>query len=369
MRDVLLGAVSAIALVVGLSAVTAPEARRDVLPRIVPDNGGAFRELAIHFDPRAEALAGPAYRDLLRALDPSVAVWVAVKDEADFDRFLELVAAWGVQHPGRFQPAVTGRRITTWSRDRYTLLERGNERVLMVPPRPNEGNEARENDWTAPFAIAMAHGGVHVEVAPLVFDGGDLVATEDTVFATALLRGRNLEGTLGSPALLSSWLAAFTGREPVILGTEPEDVPGHHIGMFVTPIGGRVVLVGDPDLGLSLLPDDARLPLEADRSEETLETFRLVARELEERGFDVRRIPLVPLSDGLTYISYNNVLLEHRSDGLLHAYVPQLGVPALDRAGLDAYRAIGAVVHPIDASAIYAWNGTVRCLVNVLARD
>ena len=28
----------------------------------------------------------------------------------------------------------------------------------------------------------------------------------------------------------------------------------------------------------------------------------------------------------------------------------------------------GVVVHPIDASRIYVWNGSVRCLVNVLRR-
>ena len=78
--------------------------------------------------------------------------------------------------------------------------------------------------------------------------------------------------------------------------------------------------------------------------------------------------PLVPLSDRVTYVTYNNVLLERRPDGQLHAYVPQFGLPRLDAAGRRAFTNEGVVVHPIDVTRIYAQNGTVRCLVNVLDR-
>jgi hypothetical protein len=78
-------------------------------------------------------------------------------------------------------------------------------------------------------------------------------------------------------------------------------------------------------------------------------------------------VPLVPLSDGLTYVTYNNALLEHR-DGVLHAYLPQFDIPALDQAGRRLWEAQGAVVHPIRVARVYRFNGAVRCLVNILAR-
>ena len=369
MREVLAGAALALVIVLAVSLLRTPSpAPRPTPTVIVPDSGGAFRELALHFDPRTEALIGPTYRDFLRAIDPSVEVWIASETEAGFARFMVLAAEWGVPRPERFHAALVGKRITTWSRDRYTLLRRGDERLLLVPPRPNRGNEARENDWNAPFAIATAHGGVTVEVSPLVFDGGDMVATDDNVFATAVLPGRNQGGTYGDRLALLDYLRDTTGKEPVLIGDDPTRVPQHHICMIATPLGGKVVLVGDPDAGLRLLPADADLPRAVDRSEPTLETFRLVARELEKQGFDVRRVPLVPLDDGLTYVSYNNAMLERRADGKLHAYVPTFGIPPLDKAGLAVYEAAGVMVHPIDARGIYAYNGTVRCLVNVLDR-
>lgn len=110
------------------------------------------------------------------------------------------------------------------------------------------------------------------------------------------------------------------------------------------------------------------MPVAIDRRDETLQKFRNIAKELEAQGFELVRLPLVPLADGLTYITYNNVLLEHRN-GRLHAYLPQFGIAALDAAGRKAYAAVGAVVHNIRVKEIYEYNGTVRCLVNVVRRD
>ena len=140
--------------------------------------------------------------------------------------------------------------------------------------------------------------------------------------------------------------------------------------MFVTPLDGKVILVGDPDAGLRLLSpeDEARLPLPVDRNEVALSAFRRVAEELEAEGFELRPVPLVPLTDGLTYVTYNNSMLERREDGRLHAYVPVFGLRALDAAGRAAYEQADIVVHPIDVRRVYRFNGTIRCLVNVLRR-
>lgn len=368
MRSYLLGAAAAIAIVLGFSAFTG-DAPKAPPTAIVADTGAAFEEVVLQFDPEVIAEVGPTYRDLLRALSPTVSVWVAVERDAHFETFLTHASAWGLERMERFRPVVVGVPISTWSRDRYTLVRRGDRRLLLVPPRPNRGHQLRRNDWMVPAALARAAGDdVEVVIAPAIFDGGDLIATDEYVFVTALLASRNQAGDLSKPEHLTRWLEETTGRRPILLGRHEDQVPGHHIGMFLTPLGGDVVLVGDPDLGLAMLPANAELPLPVDRTEATLERFRFIARALEAAGFHLRRVPLVPLAGGLTYVTYNNSVLERREDGRLHAYVPQFGIAPLDAAGRRAYEAAGAVVHPIDVRKIYSANGTVRCLLNVLRR-
>lgn len=371
MKQILLGAVAAIVVTLGLGVVVG---RRAASPRfqIVADNGGRMRAVAIHFDPRVIPEVSESYEDLFGALPSDVEVHVIVQKRADFATFRGLLDHWHVAAPERFHPVVVGKRITTWSRDRYTLLEKDGQPVLLVPPRPTEGNPARKNDWDAPFALARAIPGLQTRTAEAMFEGGDLTATSTHVFVTALLRDRNEGGDLYDPDKLRAWLRQITGKTPILLGDSVDDVPGHHIGMFVTPLDGRRILVGDPDLGLAQFDasgaDAAQLPFPIDRREQTLQRFRNVIAQLDAEGFELIRMPLVPLTDGLTYITYNNALLEHR-DGKLHAYVPQFGIAALDRAGRRAYEAAGVVVHPIRVARIYQYNGTVRCLVNIVRRD
>ncbi len=345
------------------------EDQRPARKQIVADTGGAFVHLVIHFDPSAEAEVAPTYRDLLLAMEPTVRFTVVVAERAHFQRFGRLLRTWRIRNPSRFRPVVVGRKITTWARDRYTLLTEGRTRSLLVRPQPHHAVAARQNDWYAPFAIARARRPhLDVRIAKVTFDGGDLVATDRHVFATGLLLGRNRSTPYADPRRMTAWLRRMTGREPVLIGDSPAQVPPHHVGMFLTPLGGRRVLVGDPVAGLRLLDKDARLPLPVERRPAFLARFAFVARELTRRGFQVIRVPLVPLADGVTYVTYNNAVLERRADGRLHAYVPQFGLKALDAAGRAAYQDQGVIVHPIDVRRIYRHNGTVRCLVNVLRR-
>lgn len=366
MRDLALILVTALVL---LSRGESVEAPQRPAPEIVADTGGAFRHLVLHFDPRAEQDVAPTYRDLLRALDPTVELSIVVQRQSHFARFAKLLTRWRIPNRSRFHAVVVGRAITTWSRDRYTLLSNGHRRVLLVRPEPHRAVAARQNDWYAPFALARSLGpDTEVRIAPLTFDGGDLTATERHVFVTGLLLGRNPGRALGRPGPLRRWLRRHTGREPVLIGQSPEVVPPHHVGMFVTPLGGRTVLVGDARAGLALLPRGTKLPLPVERRPGFLRRFDFVAAELRRAGFQVLRVPLVPLSDGVTYVTYNNAVLERRRDGRLHAYVPQFGIPVLDAAGRAAFARQGVVVHPIDVRRVYRHNGTVRCLVNVLQR-
>jgi hypothetical protein len=66
-------------------------------------------------------------------------------------------------------------------------------------------------------------------------------------------------------------------------------------------------------------------------------------------------------------VTYNNVVMETRG-GETTVWVPVYGVPELDEAGLQAWRTLGVTVRPVDVSRIYRYDGSLRCLVNVLRR-
>ncbi|MBI5490485.1 MAG: hypothetical protein HY905_24330 [Deltaproteobacteria bacterium] len=344
-------------------------------PRIVPDSGGGLRELLVHWVPAHADLVLPTYRDLFAALDDDVTVRVAVERMEDFDDFvarLEGLALSPVEGPApsRLEPVVVGRPITIWSRDRFVTAELDGRPLLVVPERKITGVVERANDWIVPWVVAAAKVGPSVLAAPFVFDGGDFVSDERFVYATAVLPGRN-EGTRwGDPGTMRDALAARFDRDVLLLGASRDDVPEHHIGMFVTPIGGGTVAVGDVDLGRTLMGGgEGELPagLTADFSPSTSAKFRRVAEELRRAGLEVVPVPLVPTTTPFVFVTYNNVLLDDREDGR-HVLVPTYGLETLDAAGRAVWENLGFTVHPIDVSRLFVHGGALRCVAAVVRR-
>ena len=50
-------------------------------------------------------------------------------------------------------------------------------------------------------------------------------------------------------------------------------------------------------------------------------------------------------------------------------YLPTYGIPALDEIAVNIYAGAGYRVIPIDVSTMYTMNGSLGCLVNVMARQ
>jgi hypothetical protein len=92
-----------------------------------------------------------------------------------------------------------------------------------------------------------------------------------------------------------------------------------------------------------------------------------VAAQLSARGFAVTRIPVVVLPGAGSYVTYTNALFDRDAAGPI-VYLPTYRVPALDRAATERYTALGFRVVPIDVSTVYTLNGSLGCLVNVMAR-
>jgi N-dimethylarginine dimethylaminohydrolase len=357
----LAGALASVLAVLIVAALSSPPPA----PRLVPeDASGHLRRIAIHYVPGMDGRVMPVWRELFGALPGDVEVVVAVARAADFDRLVERLRADGVPRLERFRPAVVDRPLTTWSRDRMAALDRG----VLTSPRVPVASGARIGDWDAPVAISRAVYRAEPKVADLVFEGGDLAASRRFLFADANLIGRNLGRGDATRAHLEAQLQRTFGQELVWLGAAPGDVPEHHIMMYMVPLDDRTVVVGDARLGRRLagaafeeLDPDPELELHAAR-------FDRAAALLAARGFSVIRAPVVVLSGAGSYVTYTNALFDRDAGGPI-VYLPTYDIPSLDGAAAELYRSRGFRVVPIDVSTVYRLNGSLGCLVNVMARD
>jgi hypothetical protein len=239
---------------------------------------------------------------------------------------------------------------------------------ILVPPRVPSASAGRAGDYEAPFAFARDIYGARPRLADIVFEGGDLAASDRFLFADGNLIGRNVgRGDATQGHLLASLERTFS-QEIVWLGDTPGEVPEHHIMMYMVPLDDRRVLVGDVRLGRRLAGQDLeRLELDPDE-ERHAARFDRVAALLAARGFAVTRAPVVVLRGAGSYVTYTNALFDRDAAGPV-VYLPTYEVPALDAAATRLYESLGYRVVPVDVSTIYELNGSLGCLVNVLARD
>lgn len=342
-------------LVLGMWKGSAP---RDRL--VAEDASGHLERVAIHYVPGMDARALPVWTQLFRVLPEDVEIVVAVQRAADFERFRGRMAAANVPRLERFRPVVVGHALTTWSRDRLAALEGD---AILAPPRVTTPIGPRAGDWEAPFAIARDVYGASPKIADLVFEGGDFAASEGYVFADANLIGRNLgRGDATKARLEAAVRAAFSGQQVVWLGDAAGEVPEHHIMMYMVPLDDREVLVGDVRRGAELAPG-----VRADADPGHAARFDRVAELLAARGFVVHRVPVVVLPGAGSYLTYTNALFDRDATGKV-VYLPTYRTPALDAEAARIYERLGYRVVPIDVSTIHTLNGSLGCLVNVLAR-
>jgi hypothetical protein len=331
--------------------------------RLVPeDASGHLQRIAIHYVPAMDGRAMPVWHELFGVLPSDVEVEVAVEKQPDFDRFVTGLKRADVSHLERFHAVVVDRPLTTWSRDRMASLESSDGGAVLSPPRVAADSGPRAGDWQAPFALSRAVYDKNPRIAELVFEGGDLAASKHHVFADANLLGRNLGRGDATRAHLESTLAHTFAQDIVWLGDAQGEVPEHHIMMYMVPLDDHRVLVGDVRLGRGAsAPADPDVELHTAR-------FDRVAQILVARGFEVTRIPVVVLPGAGSYVTYTNALFDRDLAGPI-VYLPTYDEPRLDATATHIYESLGYRVVPIDVSTIYRLNGSLGCLVNVMARS
>lgn len=316
MIDVLRGAVIGGA-VLGILLLAAPA---QPAPRGVSESEGRIGRVCVHWTGAAASILAPVYRDLFRNF--SGTLYVVCPSAENFESFRALTGLTA-------EPIITGRPTGAWARDRFIAVRAGDRLRLLVPEYPpaTPGGTA---DWLVAWDVARATG-AEVRTLPLQFDGGDVWVTRDAAFVNAGLGER-------ARAIFEAEL----GVKVVLVDGAP-----HHVGMFMTPLSARVVMLACPG---------------ADSPQPWARKLRALRDQLERQGIRVVPLPFVPIDDRV-YVTYNNVLI----DGNV-VYMPTYDRPELDDEAARIWASEGFEVRRIRAVDLMSHRGTVHCLVNVIER-
>jgi len=377
----LLGAAAAALLAVASSA-PAGEVMPKIHGRLLDEAAGPITDIGFHYVSRATPITDRIYADFLTTLDPRTRLYALVSPSRDgLDPAAELRAflrrlPQGEALLARTRVVTASGPISPWSKDR-ALVTSGRSTELLLPAEPSGPGPLRRADWMTPIDLARTNPGqLRATILPLDFDAGDFAVTGDRLLVDANLIAKNGGRGIDSPEKLARVLAQVFAMQVTVLGTRPGDVPRHHLSMYLTPLTGQTVLVGDPQAGRQLVGDafrpgevnpDTGEALTADFSAATQARYDRAVSDLTRAGFRVVRIPTVPFDDK-TYLAYTNGVFETRGDRRI-AWVPVFDVPALDRAALAVYAELGWETRAVPSRAAFPYHGTLGCLVNVLARQ
>jgi hypothetical protein len=367
--DVLLGI--GLGLALSAAVLSLQDVGRDrATGPLLSECDGALGRLVIQYAAGADDAVMPTYRGFLRLLPASVEVCVVSPSD---DEFCTLARAVGPTEC-RLTPVIVSHPITSWARDRWLALGRP---TTLLHSRAEDGAAvwpAREGDQRVADDLAAALApNVRARQSELYFDGGDVEADGETAFVRPTLLVRNVQRTVATRDELTASLSTLLHHRVVLL----DGAPDHHVGMYLMPVGGRTVLVGDPTLAERLLaesPDEAAavaayLPGGPDFSEASVASFEAVAERCRGAGYRVLRIPIAPGRDGRTYLTYVNGIID-QCDGRRTIYMPEYTFAArLNRAAVAVWEGLGYEVRPVECDGCARSFGTLHCLVNVLRRD
>lgn len=335
--------------------------------QLVSDVEGPLRRISIHYCTAFHAYSSETLHDLVHQLSPDTHIDVAVETQTEFDKLSAFLKSNTSKRLPKLHAVVTGFPITPWSKDRYGTMASRRGPVLCVPSAKIAGRRiAAPGDDAVP--ALLARDGIERRELPFRFDGGDLICSRDTIFMAANCLARNQPYDQEGQARLLSKMETTFGKSIVLLGETPADVPAHHIGMYLTPLGKKTVIVGDPDWGLDLYRESgssSTTPLP--RSDVRLEPFRFIRRTLERQGFKVIPVPLIVTDQPQVYITYNNGILETRNRKQIF-YMPSYDIPLLDDAAAAVYEKQGITVRRTRVAKLYRHTGSLRCLVGIVER-
>ena len=382
--------------------------------QLLPDVGGPITEAAVSVASarRAALRNAELISNIVNTLPTRIDFGILTNDRAAFT-----VANNPWPERIRFLDVDTTRNLTIWTQDPFLVLQDGSGATRLLKPWIFE----RAGDEVMPAVVSDAFG-IDVQQSRLFFEGGNLVSDAQHVFIGANTIRYNAVRWVASEADVVRQFELELGRTVLVIGPMPQ--PIGHIDMMLTPLGNGRIAVADASLGAAAVEQaDADDPAQIDAFEDEIErgffgdpairelrladgrtarvppvrgeTLRMarksreiaplldgIAAAISARGYEVVRIPFLfggpdadPGSDDKNQgvarypmLTYNNVLLESVPERVV--YLPEYGLPAVDRAALNAWRDAGfrtVRVPGLTISAMY--GGALRCSVKVLRRQ
>jgi hypothetical protein len=338
--------------------------------RLVSDCDGALKEISFHYVQDFNEDCIETLSDLLTALPNEVAVRVVVAREEEFDFLRHELSQRNVDLRREMTAVVTGEPITPWAKDRFgTMRTWFGTPVLAVPPMRSRSSGCRANDERVPDRMSRELRRLNCRSLPFFFEGGDLLSDSTNVYVAANFLGRNQPRNKIDPEALMETIGGVLGRHVVSIGRDTGDVPDHHVGMYLTPLGDNTVAAGDPALGRDLwsLLVDQNPGVDVETNEACYTSFHRARNEVERHGLRIVRMPLILTRQPRVYLTYNNAILEIRS-GEKRIYMPVYGIPAQDEAARRIYEAEGWRVFPVRVGKLYRHTGSLRCLIGIIRR-
>ena len=382
---------------------------------LLPDTRGRIESAALSVNSARRAAlrnAGLVGR-IVNGLPGSVEVYILANDLAAFT-----VARTPDPDRIRFLELPEASPITIWAQDPFLVLERADGSGVLLASRSFE----RADDRLMAEKIAGS-AGMALRQSALLFEGGNIVSDEETIFVGAnTIRHNAVEFGLPEAEIVTRFQDEL-GRRVLVVGPLPQ--PVSHIDMVLTPIGERGLALADPAAGARIvrqaieedpgtvaafeqaceenffghpgiteIPGEGGQPITAPEmdgettrmaaiSDRLGPVFDRIGRGLEEYGYTVHRIPFLfggPESvppdrqeagqrAGYPMLTYNNVLLQAEGD-VRRVYLPRYGLGAMDAAASRAWERLGFHASHIDGVTISAmYGGALRCAVKVLRRS
>lgn len=361
------GSIAGAVLAILLSSVLNGTNEPDRQTALMSDIDGSIKEICIHYSQAFHEDCIETYKDFLGAMPEDTVIRVVVEKQSEFDFLKSALSSIGHR---QMSAVVTGYPVTPWAKDRFGSL-RGDDgkRVLALPPVNSSVSGPRGNDGRVPDLLAQRFSHIATERLSFFFEGGDLLCSGNTAYVAQTCLARNQPYDVDDREGLIERIARDLGRKVLVIGSSQDEVPDHHIGMYLTPLGEGIVAVADPDLGEELYGNgrDERGRIEVEPDKTKYEPFRNVIRIMEAQGITVVRVPLVLTTTPRVYVTYNNAILETRNREK-RIYMPVYDIPELDKAAVGIFEAQGWRVIPVSVSKVYGYTGSLRCLVGIISR-
>lgn len=221
---------------------------------------GPLEEILFHYVPKLEAVTAEPYTDFLRTLPGDVRLVAVVPQSTEGESPSESLRAFlsGISPSlwARARVVKAPGPLSVWSKDRALVTapvhpaDSAGKTGFLVPIPPASSWIERRNDWDTLRFVARGREDSHfVYELPLEFDAGDFAVTTAHVLVDINLFTKN-RSRLSSPEELKQKLEVLFRSPVLVLGQADENLPRHHMSMYMTPLGHDqgvpVALVGDP---------------------------------------------------------------------------------------------------------------------------